>query len=212
MGTFVQLGEIQELEKNQSLHHAGEIVESCYYVRSGELVAFEYTVSGAERVFSVIHPGELILLPSMVTTRRVTLNFKAVLPSELIKIHRDMLFQAMAEDTEIAVQMVQSLSMRLIASIEYSRKRDNYSVPWRVCSFLIDAAERSGSGSNGGLLNGEKVSRQGIANALHVNRVTVARIIRDLKANNLVEYINGFYFIQNVEKLKKHMRYLETHK
>jgi CRP/FNR family transcriptional regulator len=71
-------------------------------------------------------------------------------------------------------------------------------------------ADCYGVNYDGKVLIQEKVSQQTIANNLHANRVTIARAIRDLKSLGLVEYINGYYCIRSIDKLKKHMDYLET--
>lgn len=207
---FQKLGTPLNLEKNQFLCKMGDVTDNCYYLCQGQIVAFEYTSSGGERIFSINQPGELILVPSMVVTHPLLLNFKASMPSRLIRIRRDTMFQAMIEDPEFSAQLVYSLSMRLLTTIEQSRQRGDYNVSWRVCNFLLTMAEHSGVDYDGKVLIQEKVSQQTMANTLHANRVTVARAIRELKDYGLVEYINGYYCVRNLDKLRKHMNYLET--
>lgn len=205
-----KLGTEVELEKDQMLCKEGDIPDSCYYLCQGQIIAYEYTSTGSEHIFSVNQPGELILAPSMMVTHPLLLNFKASMPTRLIRIPREIMFQAMMEDPSFSAQLVYSLSLRLIASIEQSHQRSSYNVPWRVCNLLLSMAEQSGVDYDGKLLIQEKISQQTMANMLHANRVTVARAIRDLKNYGLVEYINGYYCIRAPEKLKKHMSYLET--
>jgi CRP/FNR family transcriptional regulator len=198
------------LEKNQILCKAGDVPDSCYYVCSGQVVAYEYTPAGSEYVFSINRPGELILAPSMIVTQPLLLSFKATTQTVLIKISRDSMFQAMMDDQGFSITLISSLSTRLLTLIEQSYQRDNYSVPWRVCNLLLSMADCYGVNYDGKVLIQEKVSQQTIANNLHANRVTIARAIRDLKSLGLVEYINGYYCIRSIDKLKKHMDYLET--
>lgn len=205
-----KMGTPVTLEKNQMLCKAGDIPDSCYYVCRGQIVAYEYTPAGSEHIFSVNRPGELILAPSMVVTHPLLLNFKASMPTWLIRIRREIMFQAIMEDPEFSATLIHSLSMRLITTIEQSRQRDGYSVPWRVCNLLLSMGECYGVDYDGKVLIREKISQQVMANNLHANRVTIARAIRDLKDYGLVEYINGYYCIRSLEKLKKHMNYLET--
>lgn len=205
-----EMGTPVSLSKNQILCKAGDVPDSCYYVCRGQIVAYEYTPTGSEHVFSINRPGELILAPSMVVTHPLLLNFKASMPTWLIRIRRETMFQAMLEDPEFSVTLIYLLSLRLITTIEQSRQRDNYSVPWRVCKLLLSMAEDSGVNYDGKVLIQEKISQQAMANNLHANRVTIARAIRELKDYGLVEYINGYYCIRSLDKLKKHMDYLET--
>lgn len=205
-----KLGAPMSLEKNQMLCKAGDIPDSCYYVCQGQILAFDYTPTGSEHVFSVNRPGELILAPSMLVAHPLMLNFKASVPTNLIRIRRETMLRAMIEDPDFSTTLIYSLSLRLITTIEQSRQRDNYCVAWRVCNLLLSMAEYGGVDYDGKVLIQEKVSQQSMANNLHANRVTIARALRDLKDYGLVEYINGYYCIRSLDKLRKHMDYLET--
>lgn len=205
-----KMGMPVSLEKNQMLCKAGDVPDSCYYICQGQIIAYECTLSGSEHIFSINCPGELILAPSIVVTHPLLLNFKAAMPTALIRIPRETMFQAIAENPEFSTALIYSLSMRLISMIEHSRQRDVCSVPWRVCNLLLLRAERCGADYDGKVLIQEKISQQTMASNLHANRVTIARAIRDLKDCGLVEYINGHYCIRSVDQLRKYMDYLET--
>ncbi|MCD7748528.1 MAG: Crp/Fnr family transcriptional regulator [Oscillospiraceae bacterium] len=207
---FQRMGTPVTLAKNQTLYKVGDVPDSCYYVCQGCIVAFDCTPAGGEHIFSVNVPGELILVPSMVVIHPLVLNFKASEPTYLIRIHRETLFQEMADDAEFSAQLVYALSVRLIDTIEQSRERGSYSVPWRVCNLFLSMAGRYGVPYDGKVLIQKKMSQQAMANELHANRVTVARAIRELKDYGLVEYINGYYCVRDMARLKKHMDYLEV--
>ena len=199
-----------EMQKNQILIKEGQVPDCCYYIESGQVISYEYNNAGTERIFATNEPGSVILVPSMVITHAVTLNFKSSKPSRLIAVPKEAMYQAIADHPELGADFIYSLSARLISTIESFRERGNYSVPYRVCSKLLHYAEHSGIDYDGKILIQEKVSQQNIANSIQANRVTVARAIRELKDLGLVEYINGYYCIRSVEQLKKHMTYIEN--
>ena len=202
-----QFGSPVSLKKNQILCKAGDIPDSCYYICQGKIVAYEYTLSGSEHIFSINRPGELILAPSMVVTHPLLLDFKADMPTTLIRIRREDMFQAITEHPEFSAMLIHSLSMRLVSMIEHSRQR---SVPWRVCNLLLSMAERFGAEYDGKVLIRKKISQQAMANTLRANRVTIARAIRDLKELGLIESINGLYCIRDTDQLRQHMDVLEA--
>lgn len=202
-----RLGSPVSLEKNQILCKAGDIPDSCYYICRGKIVAYEYTLSGSEHIFSINRPGELILAPSMVVTHPLLLDFKADMPTTLIRIRREDMFQVIAENPEFSTMLIYSLSLRLVSIIEHSRQR---SVPWRVCNLLLSMAERFGAEYDGKVLIRKKISQQAMANTLRANRVTIARAIRSLKEQGLVESINGLYCIRDTDKLRQYMDALEA--
>lgn len=201
-------GQTLSLPKNHILLKAGEVPDCCYYIERGQVVSYEYNSLGTERVFSTNEPGSLILVPSMIITHAVTLNFRTSKPTKLIKIHNQMLYQLIVEEPELAADFIYLLSGKLISTIEQYRESGNYSVTWRVCNLFLILAEQSGVEYDGKLLIQQKISQQSMASRIQANRVTVARAIRELKDLGLVEYINGYYCIRNVDKLKRHMDYI----
>lgn len=196
------------LPKDHILLKEGEVPDCCYYIERGQVVSYEYNAMGSERVFSINDPGSLVLVPSMIITHPVILNFKTSKPTKLIKINNQMLYGLIASEPEIAADMIYLLSGKLISTIEQYRESGNYSVKWRVCNLFLTLAESSGVEYDGKLLIQQKVSQQSMANRIQANRVTVAKAIRELKDLGLVEYINGYYCIRDVARLKRHMDYI----
>ena len=202
---FRRNGTPVSLEKNQVLSKAGDIPDSCYYILKGKIVAYEWTRSGSEHDFSESGPGELLFVPAALITHPMILNFKATVPTELIRIPRDVLLRLMEEKPELSSTLLYALSMRFIETIEQYRQRGNCDTSWRVGKFLLSMAERSGIERDGIVLIREKVSQQTMANRLHANRVTVARAIRDMKEAGLIGYHNGYYSICGIDRFKAHM-------
>lgn len=196
------------LPKNHIILKAGDVPDCCYYIERGQVVSYEYNALGTERVFSTNDPGSLILVPSMVITHAVTLNFRTSKPTQLIKINNQTLYGLIVDEPDIAADFIYLLSGKLISTIEQYRESGNYSVKWRLCSLFLTLAEQSGVEYDGKLLIQQKISQQSMANRIQANRVTVARVIRELKDLGLVEYINGYYCIRDIAKLKRHMDYI----
>lgn len=205
---MIELGEEVFLPKNQILLEAGAVPDCCYYIEQGRVASYEYNALGSERVFSINGPGSMILVPSMVITHAVTLSFRTLEPSRLLKIDRRTLGGLIANEPDIAADLICLLSSKLISTIEQYRESGNYSVKWRVCGLLLTLAKQSGVDYDGKLLIQQKISQQSMANRIQANRVTVARVIRELKDLGLVEYINGYYCIRDIERLKRHMDYI----
>ena len=203
---FRELGEVLSVPKNYILYEAGDVPDCCYYIEQGQVVSYEYTLSGGEHIFSCNNAGAMILIPGMVITHELTLSFKTSRPSRLIMIRRGVLYGILAEEPDIAADFIYYLSARLISTIEQFRVRGNYNVAWHVSNLLLSMAEQSGIDYDGKVLIQDKMSQQDMANHLQANRVTVARALKELKDYGLIEVINGFYCIRDIDKLKRHMR------
>ena len=85
----------------------------------------------------------------------------------------------------------------------------NFSLSWRLCSLLLDLAEQCGADYDGKVMLTRSLSQQEMASLLQSSRVSVARVMKQLKDLNLVEYINGFYCIRSTQQLRRHMEVLE---
>jgi CRP/FNR family transcriptional regulator len=118
------------------------------------------------------------------------------------------LYDLIASEPDIAADMIYLLSGKLIATIEQYRESGNYSVKWRLCNLFLTMADQSGIDYDGKVLIQQKISQQSMANQIQANRVTIARNIRELKDLGLIEYINGYYCIRDVARLKRHMDYV----
>jgi CRP-like cAMP-binding protein len=193
------------LPKDTVILKAGDIPDCCYYIEWGQVISYEYNAQGTERVFSTNDAGSLMLVPSMIIVHPVTLNFRTTRESKLLQIDNQRLFDLIASEPDVAADFIYMLSGQLISTIEQYRESGNYSVKWRLCNLLINLAKQKGVEYDGKVLIQEKVSQQTMANQIQANRVTVARIIRELKDLGHIEYINGYYCIRDLERLKRHM-------
>ena len=203
-----EVGKWMQYPKDTILCKAGEVPRYCYYIGSGQVTVYEYTANGGEHVFNTINAGCLFLIPSMMITHAVTLSFKTSQKSEILRIPKNGLYQLIMSDPEISADLIYSLSARMIDTMEQLKQSGNYTVTQRVCSLLIERAERFGVEYDGKIMIQEKISQQSIANRIQANRVTVARSMKSLKDLGLVELVNGYYCVRDIEKLRRHIEYL----
>ena len=200
-----EIGVPMELPKNHVLYNAGELPDSCYYVKEGRIISFEYTYTGQQNVFGNIGPGAFILLPSIILGHRVTLSFATALPSKLVRIYRKSLLDAISSDPDFALCTVYTLSVKFIVTNERFRAESSKAVSWKLCNLMLSLADQYGVEYDGKTLIKLEYSQQNMADFLHVNRTTVARSIKELMSSGLIERINDYYCIRSLDKLKSYM-------
>lgn len=206
-----RLGTPMNVSKNFLLFKAGDLPDSCYLIKEGRINSSECTYNGREHIFGSNGKGSLILLPSVILGHKLTLDFRASVASKLIRIHRETLMSEIYSDPGLAVNMIYILSEKFIEVNEQFRAGSNRIVPWKVCNLLLSLAERSGVEYDGKILIKEKYSQQMMADYLHANRVTIVRAIKELMDFGLLERINDYYCIRSLEKLQKHMDYMDRY-
>lgn len=205
------IGTPVSIRKNFLLFKAGDKPDSCYLIQEGRINSCECTYSGRNHIFGSNGKDSLILLPSVILGHRLTLDFRASASSKLIRIPKERLMSEILSDSEFAANTIYVLSEKFIEVNEQFRAGSSRIVPWKVCNLLLSLAEKSGVDYDGKILIKEKYSQQMMADFLHVNRVTIARAIKELMDFGLLERINDYYCIRSLEKLKKHMDYMDRY-
>jgi CRP/FNR family transcriptional regulator len=139
------------------------------------------------------------------------LNFKTIEPSDLLSIGRKEIMDEITSDPGFAVQTICLLSQKFIDIYERYLIESNHIDTWKLCNLLLSLAGKYGADYEGKVLIAQKYSQQKMADVLHANRTTVARAVKELTNLGLLERVNNFYCVRDIEKLKKHMDYISKY-
>lgn len=199
-----KLGQERQVPKDHVLVEAGEIPKYCYIVKTGRVVCYEFSVSGEERIYNFNENNSLLLESYVLFDTVVPVNFKTTLPSKIVYIDKETLVQAISTDAQICMDIMQSLHLKFNSSMEQIRHANFHNASWKICDLLLMFADQYGVEYDGKVLIKEKISQQLLSNLLGINRVTAVRAIKELKDMALIEQVNGYYCIRNIEKLKRH--------
>lgn len=203
---FMALGEKVTFPKGGMIAQAGKPVDSCYYILSGRAMAFEYTATSGERYYNFNEEGSLVMDANVILQKAPPVSFVALTAVEAVKIPRERLMEAMREDSDLALNVMSNLAFKFLAAMDQVREATQCSVAWKVCNLLLTFAERYGVPYDGKLLIKEKISQQTMANLLGVNRITMVRTIKELREQDMIEQVNGFYCIRDREKMQEFMQ------
>ncbi len=203
-----RIGTPIEAKKHTVLYRAGDVPDSCYLIESGRIISTEMTAGGREWIFSTNEAGHIILLPAVILHRRLTLDFRADVASKLIRVRREELQRAMGEEPAFLASIFHVITVKYSALLDQFQAT-SHMMPWKVCNLLLTLGEKHGEECDGKLLIRDKCSQQMMADLLHANRTTIARIIKDLTEQGLIERINNCYCIRSVDALRAHMEELK---
>lgn len=205
-----KLGFQESVPKDYIIAKPGGVIDSCYIVKSGRIISFEYTPIGEERVYNFMEAGSLFLESVMLLRQPCPVYFMAAMPSELIRISREKLLNALLSEPQITLDVIESLSNKFLASMDQIRQSGSHNVAWRICNLLLIFAERFGVPYDGKILIKEKVNQQMLSSLLGINRITTVRVIKELKVLGLIEVIDGFYCFRSMEQMKMHLEMLDN--
>ncbi|MCD7982606.1 MAG: Crp/Fnr family transcriptional regulator [Clostridiales bacterium] len=199
------LGQTEFLKKGTVLVRSGETPEFCYIVRTGRVICYEFSYNGEQRVYNFMEPGSLLLEEFLLFDRPCPIFFATALDSELVKITKQDLTDALRRDFDIVMDVFESISAKHLSAMEYQRVGYHQDAGWQICRFLLLLIEHYGEKENGRIQITEKFSHQMIADFLGMNRVTVSRKLKELRSLGLIDSEKGKLSVPDVNALKKHM-------
>lgn len=204
-----ELGTQITLPKNQIIIRAEDTSRYCYVVKSGKVVAYEFSPNGDERFYSINEPGSIILEDIVIFQKATPVSFKTASKVELIRIDRTSLIDAIAADPEISFDIIQSITMKFLGAMQRIRDNNTHGADWKISNLFLVFACNHGVPYDGRILIQEKISQQMMSSLLGINRITAVRAVKNLKDMGLIEQINGYYCIRDIEALRRHRRALE---
>jgi CRP/FNR family transcriptional regulator len=205
-----ELGFLKKLPKGEVFIESGDVPKYCYVIRKGGVIGFEYTTGGDERIYHIMLPGSLMLDACLIMNKPSPVYFKTIQPSELICIDRHTLLEQMSGNFNLVISVIESISYKFFSAMEMVRETKCHDADWRLCNLLLMFADKYGVPYDGKIMILEKVSQQTLSDLLGVNRITVNRSMKKLRDIDLISQINGYYCIHDMEKLRRHMDYIEA--
>lgn len=113
-----KLGELKKYPADCLLAAAGTYTRYCYVVVSGRVISSEYSESGEERIYSVNEKGSLILEENLLFGYKVPVNIRTITETEVVRINRSSLAAAIQGNPSLAMDILQSLSIKYLSSVE----------------------------------------------------------------------------------------------
>ena len=175
-------------ERNKTIFFPGDPAERVYFLTKGAVKLSRVYEAGEEITVALLRENSVFGVLSLITGDRSDRFYHAVAftPVELISIQADQMNQALKEHPELSTMMLRGLSSRILQTemmIETLAHRDMGS---RLVSFLLILCRDFGIPSSEGITVDLKLSHQAIAEAIGSTRVTVTRLLGDLREQSMI--------------------------
>ena len=116
-----KIGRKMIIEKDTEIYEPGDNPDHFYVVRSGSVIAYEYTYSGDRRVYNIMEPGSVFLEECCLLDKPCPVHFQAITRCELIKIDKCDLKRAFKHDIDVVMDICESLATKFLSTMEYQR-------------------------------------------------------------------------------------------
>ncbi|MEB3162360.1 MAG: global nitrogen regulator NtcA [Prochlorothrix sp.] len=178
----------ETFDRGKTVFFPGDPAERVYFLLKGAVKLSRVYEAGDEITVALLRENSVFGVLSLITGHRSDRFYHAVAftPVELMSVPIEQMQKTLKDNPELAVVMLQGLSSRILQTemmIETLAHRDMGS---RLVSFLLILCRDFGVPSPEGITIDLKLSHQAIAEAIGSTRVTVTRLLGDLREDRMI--------------------------
>lgn len=177
------------VERNKTIFFPGDPAERVYLIRRGAVRLSRVYESGEEITVALLRENSIFGVLSLLTGQKSDRFYHSVAFTrvEMLSAPASSVRRAIEQDARVGLLLLQGLSSRILQTetmIETLTHRDMSS---RLVSFLLVLCRDFGVPSSQGITIDLKLSHQAIAEAIGSTRVTITRLLGDLRSAGLLE-------------------------
>lgn len=177
------------VERGKTIFFPGDPAERVYLLKRGAVRLSRVYETGEEITVALLRENSLFGVLSLLTGQNSDRFYHAIAFTrvDLISAPATSVRQAIEKDARVGLLLLQGLSSRILQTetmIETLTHRDMSS---RLVSFLLVLCRDFGMPGTRGITIDLKLSHQAIAEAIGSTRVTITRLLGDLRNDGLVE-------------------------
>jgi CRP/FNR family transcriptional regulator, global nitrogen regulator len=179
---------IESFDRGKTIFFPGDPAERVYFLAKGAVKLSRVYEAGEEITVALLRENSVFGVLSLLTGQKADRFYHAVAftPVELLSVPIEHMEKGLRENPDMAMLLLRGLSSRILQTemmIETLAHRDMGS---RLVSFLLILCRDFGVPSADGVTVDLKLSHQAIAEAIGSTRVTVTRLLGDLRQDNLI--------------------------
>lgn len=179
---------IESFDRGKTIFFPGDPAERIYFLSKGAVKLSRVYEAGEEITVAMLRENSVFGVLSLITGNRSDRFYHAVAftPVELLSVPIEQMEKALTVNTELSMVLVQGLSSRILQTemmIETLAHRDMGS---RLVSFLLILCRDFGVPGSEGVIIDLKLSHQAIAEAIGSTRVTVTRLLGELRDKEMI--------------------------
>lgn len=131
-----KLGTPLHAPKGTVLNKVNKIPDHCYILKSGRVVSYEYKYTGDERIYNFMEAGSMFLEECLLYDKACPVLFRTTEDSELMAITKCELKHAFKNDLNVVLDVLESVSMKYLSSMEVARLDSYQNASWQICRFF----------------------------------------------------------------------------
>src|SRR5262245_25184565 len=196
----------RHLDVGETLFVAGDSGDGCYLLEQGLLKVIITSPRGEERILAFIGPGAIAGELAIIDRNPRSASIIAVRDCELHFISRQHFEECAQQNPEIYRYLTNVLAARLRETDDAMAAAVFLTIKARLARALLELAEYLGEDDGEGrLVIRHRISQNDLAAMAGVARENVSRALSDWKQHNLLTRSSGYYCLNDMAALKRHM-------
>jgi len=191
------------LAAGKVLFFRGDASDGCYRLDEGLVKASVISVSGGERILSIMGPGAIVGELSLLGGTPRSASVEALRDCKLRFVSRAAFENFAAANPELYRDCTLLLARRLLASSEALVAETFSSLKGRVAHALLKLCEAFGQDvGDGRLLIKQRITQRDLAAMAGISRENVSRILKHWIDGGAVSRLAGYYCLENRAKIE----------
>ena len=179
---------VETYDRGKTIFFPGDPAERVYFLQRGAVKLSRVYETGEEITVALLRENSIFGVLSLITGQSSDRFYHSVAftPVELLSIPIEQVEKTLTGNAELAMLLLRGLSSRILETemmIETLAHRDMGS---RLVSFLLILCRDFGLPSSEGVTIDLRLSHQEIAEAIGSTRVTITRLLGDLRKHNYI--------------------------
>ncbi|MEN9229304.1 MAG: global nitrogen regulator NtcA [Thermostichus sp. DG02_5_bins_236] len=179
---------IETFDRGKTIFFPGDPAERVYFLVKGAVKLSRVYEMGEEITVALLRENSIFGVLSFITGQRSDRFYHSVAftPAELLSLPIEQVEKSLRENAELSMLLLKSLSSRILQTemmIETLAHRDMGS---RLVSFLLILCRDFGVPSPDGVTIDLRLSHQAIAEAIGSTRVTITRLLGELRKKKYI--------------------------
>ena len=198
-------GNEMSFKKNTELFIEGEEMNDIYLIRSGQILISKKAIDDKEFFLHIKGQDDIVGEGCMFNEMKANIAAKTISDTVVIRFAKHELEALFTQYSEIAIAFIRMFTRNTQSTIAKFSDLLLYGKTGAFYSTLIRFANSYGVETKDGIKLSMKLTNQDIAYFIGTSRETVNRMLNDLRKDDIIDIIDGYFIIKDLEFLKGHL-------
>ena len=191
---LLPFGQLSTVPAGTVIYLQSQTPEALYYLQAGSVKSVILSDDGEEKILALFESGAIFGEASFFDGQPRVSTAVTMTECQIVRLGREQLNRAFSQQPQLVPQMLKYLAQTVRLLSEHVNSMAFLSARARVARYLLSLPRRDGC---------VQATQEEIADAVSLSRISVSRILRELRQAGAVETGYGTIRLRNVQALAR---------